>query len=128
MNAAQKRPNQYTKGTIVVYRIRNIVTGECYVVSSFWVEERFTEHRRAIETRSSPCMRLRKASQRYGPDDFAFEILETFDHPDDLVEVENRWITKLDSHRSGYNVNPRAGRKPFISAPKTRTHLASSTR
>lgn len=122
INATQKRPNKFTKGTIGVYCIRNIVTGQCYVGSSLWIEDRFKEHRRAIETKSSRHPRLREASEVYGIDDFEFEILQTFSHPHDLIKAENRWIGKLDSHRAGYNHNPRASRRPLLDRPESHTH------
>ncbi len=94
--------------TAVVYAIRNNKTGKCYVGSSRELRVRWDSHRKLLEA-NEHTPKLQDAWQKSDPDDWEWVILE-----DDIPIIhqfasEQYWIDALDSHRTGYNTNPKAG-------------------
>jgi len=95
-----------------VYRIRNRITGEVYVGSGRNIYERIKSHIGTLERGSHHNRPLQTAWITYGPQAFAFSILEVT--PTDQtprIAAENRWMDKLRLTSSGlYNQRPaRAG-------------------
>jgi len=59
-----------------VYRIRNITTGKYYVGSTECIERRFKEHKSALNNGKHINRYLQFAWDKYGEEDFIFEIVE----------------------------------------------------
>ena len=58
-----------------VYKITNKITGECYIGSSKNVYRRWIEHRSTYTWKKCPNNRLYQNMQKYGLDQFRFEII-----------------------------------------------------
>ena len=87
---------------IGIYKITNLITGKVYIGQSKRCEQRFLEHKN-----SSSNEHLRNSIEKYGVENFSFEILEeTLES--DLDEREIYYICLYDSTNpdKGYNIAP----------------------
>jgi group I intron endonuclease len=90
-----------------IYAITNTVTGKLYVGSAVDIDRRWQTHRTQLRAGVHHSQKLQRAWAKYGPDAFAFTVLEECD-PTVLQDREQYWLDTLDSTRHGYNVNPTA--------------------
>jgi group I intron endonuclease len=93
-----------------VYRILCVPTGKFYVGSSQNIPRRWQLHREKLITGKQDNPHLQRAWNRYGPDAFQWEILETTT-PDRLLEREQFYLDTLRpcDHTIGFNIAPQAG-------------------
>lgn len=99
-----------------VYRITNLINGKVYVGStrkSF--VSRYTTHFEKLRTDNHKAYpHLQNAANKYGINNFEFEILEICDK-EQCIEKETEWIAKLEAcdRNKGYNINDRPFLSPF---------------
>lgn len=86
---------------IGIYKITNKINNKMYVGQSNDIKRRFKEHQTCGHRSRIP---LDIAIEKYGKDNFLFEILEEC-QIEELNEKETYWITKLETHKNGYNCN-----------------------
>ena len=84
---------------IGIYKITNKKNGKAYVGQSNNIERRFTQHCYKGEKSRIP---LDMAIQKYGKDNFAFEIIEECPL-EKLNERESYWIKYYNTIENGYN-------------------------
>lgn len=88
-----------------IYLITNNINNKHYVGQSVNIERRWYEHR--ITARSKANVRhlypLYRAIDKYGIDNFSFEILEVVPKHSELNTLENKYIAKYNSIANGYN-------------------------
>lgn len=92
-----------TKSVTGIYKITNIITGECYIGQAVDIASRWAEHCKCglgIDTPASN--KLYKAMQEYGLYNFAFECLEECESKR-LNERESNYIEFYQSYDYGYN-------------------------
>ena len=100
------------KGTI--YKIRNWLTGQSYVGSAVKVSDRWAVHRSRLHRGDHHSIRLQRAWDRDGENDFEFLIIETVQARNKkslkmrLQKREQHWINKLNAFGCGYNMSPNA--------------------
>lgn len=84
-----------------IYKITNLINNKIYIGKSINIENRFKNHR------SANCnMMIHKAIQKYGIDNFSFEILEECKEQE-LDDKEKYWINYFNSYLgNGYNATP----------------------
>lgn len=71
-------------------------TGCRYVGSTSWsFAKRWAKHRRDLAAGKHHAPRLQHSWNKYGPDAFAFRVLEAC-NPDDVVTREQWWMDQLD--------------------------------
>src|ERR1700737_5640504 len=87
-----------------VYRIVHIATGKLYIGSAANIATRWGQHRHMVRHGKHHSAYLQRAWNKYGEQDFAFEVIEKI-IPDKCVEREQYWI---DTLHPGYNVYPLA--------------------
>lgn len=76
-----------------IYKITNLITGDCYVGKSKHVEKRWNEHFcRGYGARHS--RKFQEAIDQYGIDGFSFRLIEECS-PESLHKRERYWIAKL---------------------------------
>lgn len=85
---------------MVIYRILNTQTKDCYIGSTRSFSRRKTEHLYRLRRNKSTSIVLQKAWNKYGEQSFVFEVLEEFDLGN-LIEREQFYI---DSLNPKYNV------------------------
>lgn len=88
-----------------IYKLRNIINNKIYLGSSINLVNRKRIHFGALSRGKHHSDILQKAYNKYGKDNFIFEILE---HavPERLIEREQHYINTL---KPFYNVSPTAG-------------------
>lgn len=59
-----------------VYKITNLQTGDSYIGSSKNVKRRWMDHKKPCERTKQPNNKLYKDMQKYGLDNFKFELIE----------------------------------------------------
>ena len=85
-----------------IYKIENKQTNEKYIGQSIHIQQRFKEH---IKGNKKPLSNIDRNIQKYGKDNFLFEIIEECSQ-EKLNEREIYWIAYFDSFRNGYNNTP----------------------
>jgi group I intron endonuclease len=86
-----------------IYYIKNKLTEEYYIGQTSNYEERMRAHKkqsRKIETR------LQYAMNKYGIDNFEFNIIDIVSSKKEAAELEKFYIDKYNSHLAGYNMTP----------------------
>ena len=87
-----------------IYKITNIVTGECYIGQAIDTASRWSEHAKCGLGIDTPAgNKLYKAMQEYGLQSFSWELLEKCDRAE-LNEKERYYISLYDSVNYGYNI------------------------
>ena len=89
-----------------IYKITNLINNKIYVGQSNNIERRFAQHKSPSEQKRFSNKPLYKAFEKYGIENFEFEILEEC-LVEELNEKEKYWIEKLNTltHQNGYNIN-----------------------
>lgn len=89
----------YSPKIYYLYRITNSVNGKVYVGVTFRPNKRWKEHLSS----KSPCVKLRRAMDKHGRDNFEFEILcqGTEEY---ILGLEPKAIAHYDSCKFGYNI------------------------
>lgn len=88
---------------IGIYKITNTLNGKVYIGQSKNIEKRWKEH---IRKSYKGCVALRRAFDKYGIQNFSFEILKSFSFysPCVLNFYERLHISKHASVERGYNL------------------------
>ena len=79
---------------IGIYKITNTVTGDFYIGSSKNVKRRLNEHKCKSRWNQHPNNPMYLDFQKYGLENFAFEILEVVE-PEELKKTEQQFIETL---------------------------------
>ena len=86
--------------SIGIYKIENLINHKIYIGQSIHIEQRWMEHCRA----SSNSL-ISKAIQKYGKENFSFQILEEINTIEKLDELETKYIKDFNSLiPNGYNI------------------------
>ncbi len=88
-----------------IYIIRNIIDSKGYVGSTSSFTKRQKTHFVALKNNKHFNIQLQRAVNKYGIEQFIFEIIECVDADDNLLILrENFHIQRLDSITNGYNL------------------------
>jgi len=80
-----------------IYKITNKINNKSYIGISNDILNRWKHH-------ISKCdSKLHEAINKYGLENFTFEIIDTFDENKDLNHSESWYIRTFDSIKHGYN-------------------------
>lgn len=88
-----------------VYCITNTRTGRFYIGSTSSFARRWQEHQEMLNAGIHVNYRLQTDWRIFGPGVFVFTILERCD-PDDRLDREQEYITRMGATIVGYNLNP----------------------
>lgn len=100
-----------SKGVSGIYKITNLVNGKIYVGSSCNIKRRWDEHKYELSHNTHSNGHLQKAYNKYGKNNFSYEIIEECDE-NDLLKREQYYldILKPFTHtENGYNIQKIAG-------------------
>lgn len=92
---------------IGIYKITNKLNGKAYVGQSNNIQRRFNEHKRCGAKSRIP---LDVAIQKYGENNFSFEVLEICSI-EELNKKESYWIETYDTANKGYNCSLGGGQQ-----------------
>lgn len=93
-----------------VYQIRNLQNGKLYIGSTENLLTRKTAHFSALKGEYHRNSKLQKAYNKYGKENFIFEIIEFCEDKNKLIECEQYWMDRFDVCNIGYNIQPKAGK------------------
>lgn len=90
---------------IYIYSITNLKNNKRYIGITSNAYNRKRVHFWALKNNRHCNEKLQNSYNKYGEDNFIFEIIETIDSDDRMValERENFYIKKYDSYKNGYN-------------------------
>lgn len=85
-----------------IYIIKNKINNKVYIGQTMQsVEERYKQHLKSC--RCKQHYKIYRAMNKYGVDNFYYEILERDVKEEDIDEREIYWIEYYDSFKNGYN-------------------------
>lgn len=85
-----------------IYIIENKTSGKKYIGQSKNIIQRFYQHKSRLRGNIHPNKKLQNAWNKYGEDDFIFNILKVCDLKD-LDDMEEFYILKFNSFSEGFN-------------------------
>lgn len=88
--------------TYYIYRATNKITQESYIGQTSNFRNRKWQHERCYK--KEKC-KFHDAIEKYGTDNFEWEILETCDTRKKALKLERNYITLYNTYHSGYNEN-----------------------
>lgn len=91
-----------------IYKIKNITNNKIYIGSAINIEIRWKEHINDLKGNKHHSIKLQRAYNKYGKDNFVFEIVELC-AVDMLLIKEQEYINTYKSYIDGYNCSPTAG-------------------
>lgn len=100
-----------------IYKIANILTNDLYIGSSVNISKRFHAHKSKLLSNKHENIHLQRAINKYGMDNFIFEIIEYVQNKNDLIPREQYY---LDILHPKYNIRTVADSNIGISKPKTK--------
>ena len=109
-----------------IYKIINIVNNKIYVGSSVNIKERKKRHFIKLKSNKHENRYLQNAFNKYGEENFIFEIIEYVENKNMLLEREQYWIDELSvcDRNIGYNMRLKAGSNlGYICSEETREKL-----
>ncbi|MGG2091254.1 GIY-YIG nuclease family protein [Bacillus sp. S13(2024)] len=107
-----KRENDYQyehlKGKSGIYKLVNKQNNKIYVGSAVNLYRRRQEHRSKLNNGSHFNDHLISAWNKYGIENFIFQIIELVEDNDKLIDREQYWIDALGAYEFGYNLSKTA--------------------
>lgn len=85
---------------IGIYRIKNLINGKCYYGSSKNIEKRWSMHKIKLNNNTHINCILQRAWDKYGEDNFSFEIVEECDI-NVLLETEQKYLDLQPDYNIG---------------------------
>lgn len=102
--------DEYLKNKSGIYQIRNLVNNKIYIGSSENFYLRYRSHFYELDKNNHRNDKLQRAYNKYGKNNFIFEVIEHTKNKGKLLEREQYWIDKLNVVKNGYNIQPIAGK------------------
>lgn len=126
-----KLADKSDKGKSGIYKITNIVNSKVYIGQSIDLWTRINEgHLQKLKKQKSHNKYLQRAWNKYGENNFIFEIIE-YAEIDRLDEIETNWINKCKSHikEYGYNLIPQGGsNRGYVQSEETKMKISDANR
>lgn len=90
---------------VSIYKITNLVNNKIYIGSAFNFKKRYNNHISSLNRNVHKNLHLQLAYNKYGKNNFKFEIIEECDK-DNILQREQYWI---DTVKPEYNICKIAG-------------------
>lgn len=89
---------------ICIYQIRNLINNKVYIGQTVNEIRRKSNHLFLLRSNQHHSIKLQNAYNKYGEENFVFEILEECSK-EELNEKEIKYIQLKNSYNNGYNCN-----------------------
>lgn len=101
------KPNNNQSG---IYKITNKTNGMFYIGSTKNFRKRYREHNSQLLKGSHINNYLQHSYNKYGKENFYFEVIEVVNDTENLIIVEQRYLDNLNAYdnKIGYNVSKQA--------------------
>lgn len=86
-----------------IYSITNRINGKKYIGYSKNIDSRWYNHKNYLKRNVHHSIKLQNAWNKYGEENFIFDILVEIDDINGIEVLEKEFIEKYDSFRNGYN-------------------------
>lgn len=86
-----------------IYKITCIVNGKIYIGKSIDIDNRMYEHKTSLKSNRHANKKLQADYNKYGIDNFIFEIERYTDSPLDTYYYESYYAEKYNVFKDGYN-------------------------
>lgn len=87
-----------------IYKIANLINGKCYVGKSEDIECRKREHFKELNKNIHHSSYLQDDYNKYGKDNFSFDIIEVINDAELMLIAERFYIDKFNTYENGYNM------------------------
>lgn len=88
-----------------IYKITNIVNGKFYIGSAIKLIKRKADHFSKLSLNKHSNIFLQNAYNKYGKESFIFEVIERTSDKNELINLEQKWLDKLNPFGDiGYNI------------------------
>lgn len=87
-----------------IYRIRNLITNDCYYGSSKNIEKRINQHKSHLKSLKHINIILTRAWKKYGEGNFAFEIVEIC-YIENLKQLEQKYLDLKPKYNIGISAS-----------------------
>lgn len=112
-----------------IYCIVNKVNFKVYVGSAVDLERRKYDHVKDLRKNRHYNSKLQNAWNKYGEDNFVFDVLEFVEDKTKLLDTEQFWIDFSSCVSIGYNINPTAySRLGAVLSTETKKKIGDSSR
>ena len=113
--------------TTGIYRITNTKNNKFYIGSSVCVENRRNKHYHSLEHNKHENSHLQRAWNKYGKENFKYEIVEEVHDKNKLLEKEQMWLDSSNccDRSVGYNICEKASSRIGVKiSDKQKNHLS----
>lgn len=98
---------------VYIYKIENVVTGQCYIGQTVDLKRRKRTHINQLRNKTHVNLKLQNAWDKYGETNFSFENWVFYvDDLSELDKLECDFIEKFNSLKDGYNLIEGGGKPP----------------
>lgn len=90
-----------------IYKITNKANNKVYIGSSKDIQKRWKQHINTLKNKTHHSYHLQRAWNKYGDENFKFEIVEVVYNEDILTVKEQEWMDKTNccDFKFGYNMS-----------------------
>ncbi len=113
------------KSDLIIYNFRNLINGKRYIGRTIQGRGRYNEHMCSFRL-GDRSKALYVAFEKYGLENFVYEVLCSVLDASYLDELEREFIIEYDSYRKGYNMTP-GGDTPELTPERTAKIAATLT-
>ena len=94
-----------------IYLIKNIINNKVYIGSSVNIDRRWVQHKQDLTSGKHHSIHLQQAWDKYGEQNFKFEIIEEVQKQEHLISYEQVYLEYYKSYEGdkGYNICKVAG-------------------
>ena len=94
-----------------IYIIKNLINNKVYIGSAINIDKRWKHHKKDLAKRKHHSRLLQRAWDKYGEENFKFEIIEEVKNPEHLLSYEQVYLDYYKSYEDdkGFNICKIAG-------------------
>lgn len=111
---------------IGIYKITNLVNNKVYIGQSISIERRFKDHVSGLNGGYGHNLHFQNAWNKYGQDNFKFEILEEIENCNLLDEREIYYISLYNSNNPKYGYNKTIGGNTILIDENYRIYISKN--